>query len=112
MHYRRNRMRKYLYAGAVAGGFLLLGAAPAHADGQPAPASSRQDGGALGSLLGTTGGLDPAGGLKIKDPVGGAGLVHVRPGDNSADVPGATGNPLPARAGVPAARTGLGQAGD
>ena len=106
-------MRRYLYAGAVAGGFLLLGAAPAHADVLPAPAGAQQDGGALGGLLGSTGGLDPAGGLRISDPVGGAGtLLDVKPGDNSADVPGAVDNVLPAQDGVPAARTGLGRAAD
>lgn len=106
-------MRKYLYAGAVAGGFLLLGAAPAHADVQPAPAGAQQDAGALGGLLGATGGLDPAGGLGISDPLGGSGrLLDVRPGNNSADVPGAAGNLIPAQDGVPAARTGLGRAGD
>jgi hypothetical protein len=106
-------MRRYLYAGAVAGGFLLLGAAPAHADGQPAPAGAQQDAGALGGVLGSTGGLDPAGGLRINDPLGGSGgLLDVKPGDNSADVPGATDNLLPAQDGVPAARTGLGRAAD
>jgi hypothetical protein len=104
-------MRRYLYAGAVAGGFLLLGAAPAHADVQPAPAGAQQDAGALGGLLGSTGGLDPAGGLRVDDPLGGSGsLLDAQPGDNSADVPGATDNLLPAQDGVPAARTGLGQA--
>jgi hypothetical protein len=105
-------MRKYLYAGAVAGGFLLFGAAPAHADVPPAPAA-RQDGAALGGLLGATGGLDPAGGLRIDDPVGGSGrLLDVKPGTNSADVPGAAGNLLPAKGTVPAARAGLGRPGD
>jgi hypothetical protein len=106
-------MRRYLYAGAVAGGFLLMSAAPAYADVLPAPAGAQQDAGALGGLLGSTGGLDPAGGLRISDPLGGSGsLLDVKPGDNSADVPGAAGNVLPAQDGVPAARTGLGGAGD
>jgi hypothetical protein len=106
-------MRRYLYAGAVAGGFLLLGAAPAHADVQPDPAGTQQDAGALGGLLGSPGGLDPAGGLRITDPLAGSGrLLDVKPGDNSADVPGATDNLLPAQDGVPPARTGLGQAAD
>ncbi|HEY7273605.1 MAG TPA: hypothetical protein VH502_12805 [Actinoplanes sp.] len=105
-------MRRYLYAGAVAGGFLLLGAAPAHADVLPAPAGAQQDAGALGGLLGSSGGLDPAGGLRVADPLGGAGsLLDVKPGDNSADVPDAAGTELPVD-GVPAARTGLGRAGD
>jgi hypothetical protein len=104
-------MRRYLYAGAVAGGFLLLGAAPAHADVPPAPAGAQQDAGALGGLLGSTGGLNPADGLRVSDPLGGSGsLLDAQPGDNSADVPGATDNLLPAQDGVPAARTGLGQA--
>jgi hypothetical protein len=106
-------MRGYLYAGAVAGGFLLLGAAPAHADVPPAPAGAQQDAGAVGGLLGSTGGLDPAGGLRISDPLGGSGsLLDVKPGDNSADVPEAPDNLLPAQDGVPSARTGLGRAGD
>src|SRR4051812_27784616 len=107
-------MRKYLYAGAVAGGLLLLGAAPAYADVQPAPAGAQQDAGALGGLLGSTGGgLDPAGGLRLSDPLGGSGsLLDVKPGDNSADVPGAAGSLVPAQDGVPAARTGLGEAAD
>jgi hypothetical protein len=106
-------MRKYLYAGAMAGGFLLLGAAPAHADVQPAPAGAQQGAGALGGLLGSGGGLDPAGGLRISDPLGGSGSVlDVKPGNNSADVPDAAGKLVPAPDGVPAARTGLGRAGD
>jgi hypothetical protein len=106
-------MRNYLYAGVMAGGFLLLGAAPAHADVQPAPAGAQQDAGALGGLIGSTGGLDPAGGLRISDPLGGSGsLLDVKPGNNSADVPDAAGNLVPASDGVPAARTGLGGAGD
>lgn len=102
-------MRKYLYAGAVAGGFLLLGAAPAHADVQPAPAGAQQDAGALGSLLGSSGDLDQADGLGISDPLGGSGgLLGVKPGNDSADVPGAAGSLVQA----PAARTGLGRAGE
>ena len=62
-------MRKYRYAGAVAGALLLLSAAPAHADGQPAPS------GALGGLLGSTGGPDPADGLRINDPLGDCGSL-------------------------------------
>src|ERR1044072_6894067 len=101
-------MRKYLYAGAVAGGFLLLGAAPAHADVQPAPAGAQQDAG-VGGLLGSTGGLDQPGRLRIPDATGGSGtLLDVKPGNNSADVPG---NVDQARDGIPA-RTGLGAAAD
>jgi hypothetical protein len=99
-------MRRYLYVGAVAGGFLLLGAAPAYADVLPAPVGAQQ----VGGLLGSTGGLDPAGGLRISDPLGGAGsLLDVEPGDNSADVPGADGV-IPPQSDV--ARTGLGSPGD
>ncbi|RSM46536.1 hypothetical protein DMB66_49440 [Actinoplanes sp. ATCC 53533] len=79
-------MRKWFYAGAVAGGFLLLGAAPAQADVVPAPA-----GGLLGSLSGGQGlddqglGLDPAGGLNLASPLGGSPLMDFKPGRNSAD---------------------------
>ncbi|GAA3338958.1 hypothetical protein GCM10020358_20940 [Amorphoplanes nipponensis] len=60
-------MRKWFYAGAVAGGLLLLGAAPAHADGVPAPA-----GGLLGSLDG-----EPGSGLTSLVPANllGGGLI-------------------------------------
>ena len=106
-------MRKYLYAGAVASGFLLLSASPAHADVLPGPASAQQrDDGGLGGLLGSAGGLDPAGGLNLNNPLGGSQLIDVRPGDNTPDVTGAAGNILPAEGNVPAARTGLGKPGD
>ncbi|GAA3931356.1 hypothetical protein [Actinoplanes auranticolor] len=91
-------MRKWFYAGAVVGGFLLLGAAPAQADVVPAPA-----GGLLGSLSGSAGqglgaaqglGLDPAGGLNLASPLGGSPLMGVKPGQNSADLTGpAAGGP-------------------
>ena len=77
-------MRKWFYAGAVAGGFLLLGAAPAQADVVPAPA-----GGLLSALGGDTDrglGLDPAGGLNLASPLDGSPLMDVQPGQNSADV--------------------------
>src|SRR5689334_5438820 len=80
----RISMRKWFYAGAVVGGFLLLGAAPAQADVVPAPA-----GGLLGSLGGgaTQGlGLDPAGGLNLASPLDGSSLMDVKPGQNSADL--------------------------
>jgi len=83
-------MRKWFYAGAVAGGFLLLGAAPAQADVVPVPA-----GGLLGALSDGQGlvddqglGLDPAGGLNLASPLGGAPLMDVKPGQNSADFTG------------------------
>ena len=82
-------MRKWFYAGAVASGFLLLGAAPAKADVIPAPA-----GGLLGSLSGGQGlddqglGLDPAGGLNLASPLGGSPLMDFKPGQNSADFTG------------------------
>lgn len=87
-------MRKYLYAGALAGGFLLLGAAPAQADVVPAPqAGQQQDGGGLTDPLGPNG-------LSLDQPLGGSPLIDVNPGDNSI---------LPSQDGMPAARTGLGQ---
>ena len=94
-------MRKYLFAGAVAGGLLLLSGAPAHADDQPAPA------GVLGGLLNPACGIDPTGGLDLDSPLGGD-LVQVKPGQNSPDLTGAADNALPAADGRPVARTGLG----
>jgi hypothetical protein len=78
-------MRKWFYAGAVVGGFLLLGAAPAQADVIPAPA-----GGLLSSVGDGEGlGLDPAGGLNLESPLGGTSqLMTVKPGQNSADLRG------------------------
>lgn len=77
-------MRKLLFAGAVAGGFLLLGGAPAHADVLPAPGGAQ--GSSLNDLLRPTGnGLDPAGGLNLESPLGG-NLVDVQPGDNTPHV--------------------------
>jgi hypothetical protein len=79
-------MRKWFYAGAVVGGFLLLGAAPAQADVVPAPA-----GGLLSSLGGGAAqglGLDPAGGLNLASPLDGSSLMDVKPGQNSADLTG------------------------
>ena len=77
-------MRKLLFAGAVAGGFLLLGGAPAYADGLPAPAGAQ--GSSLGDLLSSTGnGLDPAGGLNLQSPLSG-NLVDVPPGGNPPNV--------------------------
>ena len=101
-------MRNYLYAGAVAGCFLLLGAAPAQADVLPAPQGAQQDtqqpdGGGLGLL-------DPANGLNVGQPLGGSPLIDVNPGDNS--VLPQDGSVLPARDGAPAARTGFGTPGD
>jgi hypothetical protein len=77
-------VRKLLFAGAVAGGFLLLGGAPAHADVLPAPGGAQ--GSSLSDLLRPTGnGLDPAGGLNLQSPLGG-NLVDVQPGDNTPHV--------------------------
>jgi hypothetical protein len=77
-------VRKLLFAGAVAGGFLLLGGAPAHADVLPAPAGAQ--GSSLSDLLTPTGnGLDPAGGLNLESPLGG-NLVDVKPGDNTPNL--------------------------
>jgi hypothetical protein len=97
-------MRKYLYAGAMAGGLLLLGAAPAHADTIPAPINAQQGGG-VGDLLG------PDGGLGLDNPLGGAKVLNIDPGTNTPDLTGAAGGVLPDDNGLPAARTGLGQAG-
>ncbi|MEV4635926.1 hypothetical protein AB0J80_01105 [Actinoplanes sp. NPDC049548] len=73
-------MRKWFYAGAVVGGFLLLGAAPAHADDVvPGPV-----GGLTGDLLSS-----PDGGLGLQNPLGGDPLVDVKPGTNTADLNGA-----------------------
>jgi hypothetical protein len=98
-------MRKYLFAGAVAGGLLLLGAAPAHADDPPVPAGTQP--GLLGGLLNPAGGVDPADGLNLEGPLGGE-LLDVRPGQNTPDLTGAPGVVPPATDGRPAARTGLG----
>jgi hypothetical protein len=87
-------MRKYLYAGVVASGFLLIGAAPAYADVQPAPADAQQD---AGGLLGS------AGGIGLDNPLDGTPLLDVKPGANSI---------LPQDDDVPPARTGFGQAGE
>lgn len=77
-------MRKWFYAGAVVGGFLLVGAAPAHADDViPAPA-----GGLTGLLPAQGAGLDPAGGLSLPNPLGDGPLVDVKPGTNNADLNG------------------------
>jgi hypothetical protein len=86
-------MRKWFYAGAVAGGFLLLGAAPAQADVVPAPVGgllgSLGDGSGSPGLGGAQGlGLDPAGGLNLASPLGGSPLTDIKPGQNSADVSG------------------------
>jgi hypothetical protein len=98
-------MRKYLFAGAVAGGLLLLGAAPAHADDLPVPGGTQS--GLLGGLLNPAGGVNPADGLNLEGPLGGE-LVDVRPGQNTPDLTGPTGLARPAPDGRPVARTGLG----
>ena len=97
-------MRKLLFAGAVAGGFLLLGGAPAHADVLPTPAGA--DGSSLGDVL-TPRGFDPAGGLNLESPLGGS-LIDVTPGDNTPGVDPAT--LLPSE-NAPAAREADSQAG-
>jgi hypothetical protein len=94
-------MRKYLFAAVAAGGLLLLGAAPAHADERPAP-------GLLGGLLDPAGGILPADGLDVDGPLGERPLVDVDPGDNTPSVVPT----LPAEGSTPAARTGLGSVTD
>jgi hypothetical protein len=100
-------MRKYLYAGAIAGGLLLLGAAPAYADTSvPDPASDQSTSSADG-LLG------PSGAINLNGPLSHSQVLNVKPGSNSPDVTGAAGGLLPqSQGGLPAARTGLGQAKD
>jgi len=99
-------MRKWFYAGAVAGGFLLLGAAPAQADVVPVPV-----GGVLSAVgSGVQGaGLNPAGGLNLESPLGGSPLVKVKPGQNSPDLTSAASSltdPAPESAAeLPADRT-------
>lgn len=96
-------MRKYLYAGVVAGCFLLLGAAPAYADAVPAPHAAQAADGQQPDGSGPLDGLlDPANGLSLDQPLGGSPLIDVNPGDNSL---------LPHQDGEPAARTGFGTAG-
>ena len=90
-------MRTSLFAAVAAGGLLLLGAAPAHADDRPAP-------GLLGGLLDPAGGILPTDGLDVDNPVGDAPLVDVDPGDDTPPVVPT----LPAEGATPAARTGLG----
>jgi hypothetical protein len=93
-------MRKYLFAAVAAGGLLLLGAAPAHADDRGVP-------GLLGGLLDPAGGILPTDGLDVDSPLGDAPLVDVDPGDNTPSVVPT----LPAEGSTPAARTGLGSVG-
>ena len=94
-------MRKYLFAGAVAGGLLLLGAAPADADVVSAPAGRQQDGSGVGGLL--TG---------VDHSLGDSDVFDVTPGDNSVDLLDPAGPVLPAEDATPAARTGLGRPTD
>jgi hypothetical protein len=97
-------MRKYLYAGAIAGGLLLLGGAPAYADpGAPGPATD-QGAGPAGGLLG------PGGNVQLDDPLGGAKVLKIKPGANSPDLTGAAGPLVQSGGRLPAARTGPGQA--
>jgi hypothetical protein len=97
-------MRKYLYAGAVAGGLLLMGAAPAYADVLPAPVNAQPDGGGLGGVLGSDGGLG------LDNPLGGSRILNIDPGTNTPDLTGPAGSVLPDTGSLPAARTGLGKA--
>jgi hypothetical protein len=99
-------LRKYLFAGAVAGGLLLFGAAPAHADDLPVPAGTQS--GLLGGLLNPAGGIDPADGLNVGSPLGGT-VLDVEPGQNGADLSSVTDRVPPAADGRPVVRTGLGE---
>lgn len=111
-------MRKWFCAGAVVGGFLLLGTAPARADVVPAPADrllsslggvSPADGGGqrlgldpAGSLNNPAGGLsDPAGGINVERPLRGSSLANVTPGQNSPDLPSAASSLTSTARGVP-----------
>jgi hypothetical protein len=98
-------MRKYLYAGSVAGGFLLLAASPAQADVIPVP-NGVQQGAGLGGLLG------PDGSVGLDHPLGGAKVLNVEPGVNTPDLTGAATGLLPKENAMPAARTGLGKPSD
>jgi hypothetical protein len=95
-------MRKWFYAGAVVGGFLLLGAAPAQAD-VPAPADrlpSSMDGVWPAGSGGQGLGLDPAGGLTLESPLAGSSLANVTPGQNSPDLSSAAASLSSTAAGV------------
>jgi hypothetical protein len=94
-------MRKYLFAGAVAGGLLLLGATPADAEVVPAPAGQQQDGNGVGGLLDG-----------INNSLSDSNVLDVTPGDNSADLLNPAGSVLPEKGAMPAARTGLGKPTD
>src|SRR4051812_50228016 len=89
-------MRRYLYAGAVAGGLLLFGAAPANADTVPAPAgpaARQQNGGGLGGVLGAA-----------NTPLGDSKVIRAGSGDNSAGLAGPGGSMLPGSGAMPAGR--------
>ena len=90
-------MRKYLYAGAMVGGLLLSGAAPAYADVVPVPiGAQQQDGGGLSGLLG------PDGGLSIDRPFGDGKVLDLDPGTNTPDLTPLAGAVLPEQNAVPA----------
>jgi hypothetical protein len=96
-------MKKWCYpAAAVAGGLLLIGGAPAYADGGlPVPAGQQgaQPLGGLGDLLDPAGNvLDPSGGVRVDGPLAGTPVVKVKPGANTPDLAGL----------APRAHTGLG----
>ncbi|WP_229067830.1 hypothetical protein [Actinoplanes sp. DH11] len=85
-------MRKLWCAGALAGGILLFGAAPALADTNPVPDAGREPLSPLGQALEQTGNWrlhtplasDPLSGEPLVDLGAGEGpLLAVRPGDNS-----------------------------
>ena len=95
-------MRKLWCAGAIASGFLLLGAAPAHAGPSAGPVPEALDS-ALGYALEPTNGWRPGSPL-ASDPLSGKPLVQLEPGTGRPATPGdgrspATENTTPARNG-------------
>ncbi|MDI6103861.1 hypothetical protein QLQ12_35130 [Actinoplanes sp. NEAU-A12] len=79
-------MRKLWCAGAIASGFLLLGAAPALADETVAPGAGSVAGSARGALSSALGyALEPTNGWKLgsplaSDPLSGQPMVQLEPG--------------------------------
>lgn len=88
-------MPKWFFAGALAAGLLLLGAAPAHADLVPVPDPLTLVAPLAEEVPGP--GVDPANGLGLQSPLGGP-LAHLKPGSNDPDLTAvASGVTRPAR---------------